>query len=772
MSTKELVFELIGVDRASHTFEKVTAAVETQSKSMGRLQKTGAIAGKALLVGFAGVAAGGYMASKAAAEDQASQAALAKQLGNVTGASHEQIDATDEWIKKQALATGISVEQLRPALQKLATSTGDLGKAQGELSEAMDVSAGSGKSLDMVATALVKVNNGSATGLAKLGVVTKTTAKDTAALQAANVGVKSAQLAYTEAVKAHGAHSAQASIASDKLRIAQQKVGEAQEKTKSTTISASDAMAQLAKKYGGDAAAAAQTNAGKQKVLGVEMHELVIQIGTGLLPVMQKLTEIGLQVVHYTSEHTHEAGLLLVGIGALLTVITAVSLATKVYAAGQAVWAAGTKVVTAGQWLLNAALDANPIGLVIIAIAALVAALVIAYKHSDTFRAIVDKTFTFIGKVVPQVIGTVVGFVKDHWGLLVSIIGGPMGLIVVQVIKHWDTIRGAVSAAVDFVVGEAKGFAKFASQVIDDVGDVVTFFKKLPGKITGFLDDLPGDMKTIGGQIVEGLKQGIEDLAYKVWDAVQSIVDKIPKKIRQIMGISSPSKVTYELGQFIGQGLADGISSKQSAAEAAAQKLTDKMKAKLSTLKDAFKSLKTSVADAFDNKALDSKATDAILDKDTGAVTTPAMSASQNYLASLSKTSGTLGALKAAFKKLEGWGLTPQFLGGLVQSGNSDLILDLANDQATAMQAASLAGGNASMAAALGGGVAQDTYGDDIADVQDKLHPSKGGKGKGGPAAREEVYELHVHLDVDGKTTQTSLLRLKRLNGGKQLGLA
>lgn len=48
---------------------------------------------------------------------------------------------------------------------------------------------------------------------------------------------------------------------------------------------------------------------------------------------------------------------------------------------------------TAAQWLLNAALFANPVGLVVLAIAGLIALFVLAYKKSDTFREFVDKTW-------------------------------------------------------------------------------------------------------------------------------------------------------------------------------------------------------------------------------------------------------------------------------------------------------------------------------------------------------------------------------------------
>ncbi|WP_265485614.1 NlpC/P60 family protein [Lactiplantibacillus plantarum] len=50
------------------------------------------------------------------------------------------------------------------------------------------------------------------------------------------------------------------------------------------------------------------------------------------------------------------------------------------------------KVAAAGQWLLNAAMDANPIGIAVIAIAALTAGLILAYKHIKPFREWVNKT--------------------------------------------------------------------------------------------------------------------------------------------------------------------------------------------------------------------------------------------------------------------------------------------------------------------------------------------------------------------------------------------
>lgn len=60
---------------------------------------------------------------------------------------------------------------------------------------------------------------------------------------------------------------------------------------------------------------------------------------------------------------------------------------SKAMIAAQVAWSAITKTVTAAQWLLNAALMANPIGLVIAAIAALIAAGVLLYKNWDKITA-------------------------------------------------------------------------------------------------------------------------------------------------------------------------------------------------------------------------------------------------------------------------------------------------------------------------------------------------------------------------------------------------
>ena len=107
---------------------------------------------------------------KAAIEDEKAQTSLRKTLENVTGATDAQVAATERFITQTALASGIADDQLRPSLDRLVRATGDLEKAQKLQALALNVAAGSGKSLQTVTEALSKAQEGNLSGLTRLGV--------------------------------------------------------------------------------------------------------------------------------------------------------------------------------------------------------------------------------------------------------------------------------------------------------------------------------------------------------------------------------------------------------------------------------------------------------------------------------------------------------------------------------------------------------------------------------------------------------------------------
>jgi phage-related protein len=139
-----------------------------------KLGKFGKVAGAAFAA--AGVAAAAYAGKllvdgvKSAIEDEAAQAKLATTLSNVTGATNSQIAAVESQILKTSLLTGLTDDELRPSFERLVRATGDSDAALKLQATAIDVAAGSGKSLEAVTNAMAKAQEGNAGALAKLGI--------------------------------------------------------------------------------------------------------------------------------------------------------------------------------------------------------------------------------------------------------------------------------------------------------------------------------------------------------------------------------------------------------------------------------------------------------------------------------------------------------------------------------------------------------------------------------------------------------------------------
>ena len=129
------------------------------------------VVGPALIA--AGAAAGAFAIKlgvdgvKAAAEDQAAMEKLAQTLENLNLA-HD-TTAVENYITELERSLGIADTELRPAYDRLIRSIGDTAKANEALALALDVSVGTGKSLDAVVQALGRAYDGNTQGLSRLG---------------------------------------------------------------------------------------------------------------------------------------------------------------------------------------------------------------------------------------------------------------------------------------------------------------------------------------------------------------------------------------------------------------------------------------------------------------------------------------------------------------------------------------------------------------------------------------------------------------------------
>ena len=127
--------------------------------------------------------------------------------------------------------------------------------------------------------------------------------------------------------------------------------------------------------------------------------------------------------------------------------------------------AAAAKVMAAGQWLLNAALAANPIGLVILAIVALIGIFVLAYNKVGWFRAAVDAAWSGIKIAISAVVNW---FMNTAWPILQRVIGFIVGYYRLM----WTV------------------FSSVVGWIMDKGGALVGWFADLPGKVSGAVSGL------------------------------------------------------------------------------------------------------------------------------------------------------------------------------------------------------------------------------------------------------------------------------------------
>lgn len=214
---------------------KAGLAQAEQAAGSFQNQMTSLSKGVAGALGTAAVINFGKASVSAALEDAEAQAVLARTLKNVTSATDGSIAAVEEYIAKTQAATGVLDDELRPAYANLVRATKDNSDAQSLLNLALDVSTGTGKSVESVSMALAKAYMGNTTALSKLGIATKDAAGN--------------------------------ALSFDKIQQ------------------------QLNQTFGGATAEAADTAAGQMRIAQAAFADLQEEVGAALIPALMALVE-------------------------------------------------------------------------------------------------------------------------------------------------------------------------------------------------------------------------------------------------------------------------------------------------------------------------------------------------------------------------------------------------------------------------------------------------------------------------------------------------
>jgi len=241
-----------------------------------------------------------------------------------------------------------------------------------------------------------------------------------------------------------------------------------------------------------------------------------------------------------------------------------------------------TKAFTIVQAALNFVMALNPFFLVVIAIVALIAVFIIAYKKSETFRKIVDAAFQGIKKAAVTVFNFVKDFLTGIWNFLKGLfekgvafiknVWAGIGLIFTKTKEVFDKVLGFFSGLwskiwgfISVIPGKLLAFGKSLMQkILDGLNAgwtwVKGFFSGLWGKIWGLISGIAGKMLDFGKSLMSGIVDGINAGWQWVKNALGDLLGKVlPTWAKKLLGIASPSKVFRSLGQNVSQGFALGI---------------------------------------------------------------------------------------------------------------------------------------------------------------------------------------------------------------------
>jgi TP901 family phage tail tape measure protein len=300
------------------------------------------------------------------------------------------------------------------------------------------------------------------------------------------------------------------------------------------------------------------------------IHDAAIEIGNKLAP---KIAEMNKRIQGFNLQPIINAfGWLIdngVTIASIAAAIAAGMAAWKVTSTidtlvkGFKVWRAATQGVSLAQAALNLVMSANPIGLIVTAVAALVAGLVVLWNTNEKFREFVTGAWQSIKEVGISVFGGIGTFItktlpEAFWNLL-GFIGGIKDTLI-------SLIVGPILTALDWLNALIPRFNQWVADTVQTIKDKFS------------------DMKEIGKDIVRGLWEGIKAMGSWITGKVKSFFSGITKTVKGVLGISSPSKVFKGIGTYTVEGMVEGIESASDRLYQAAQSMGNVALAGVSTV--------------------------------------------------------------------------------------------------------------------------------------------------------------------------------------------
>lgn len=478
-----LVVKVIGdTSNAQKDIDKASGRYDKFASGMRKMAVPAAIAGAAVI-------AFGKQAFDAASRTQQAMGAVDTVFGKSAGQ-----------IKRWASGAADSVGLAKSEYGELASLIGAQLK---NLGVPMDQVAGKTNDLVKMGADLAATYGG-------------TTAEAVEALSAVLKGETDPIEKYGISIKQATIDAEMAAEGTDKLTGAQAKAARTQATMNLLTKQAGPALGAFARE--------ADTAAGQQQRMTANIENAKSALGQGLLPVVALFANKLAVVAKWVEKNSTLVAVLVGILGALAGAVLVINAALKVYEATLIV----VQAVQKATWLTN------PIGLVVVAIIALVAAIVLAYKKSETFRKIVDKTWA----VIKAGAAAVAAFVRRVFSALWSAVSAYVrayGLVVRVVMS---AIRSAVSAVTSWVRSAWQGMTSMMSSAIRNVNQAAAaVWSAIRSGIASVVDkvsELVGWLKKV---VIPPLPPGAFD---KVRQSIEWLIDKVQDLIGWLGRIKVP----------------------------------------------------------------------------------------------------------------------------------------------------------------------------------------------------------------------------------------
>lgn len=170
-------------------------------------------------------------------------------------------------------------------------------------------------------------------------------------------------------------------------------------------------------------------------------------------------------------------------------------------------------------------------------------------------KDLIVTAFNFYYGIISAVLGAIWGVVSKVGGTILGFLGGLIG--------------GVVEVAKNIVGGLFNGLGTASSGIGKWIHDnIVTPLMNVFNGATKWLYD-------IGKSIIQGLINGIKDMVGEIGKAAGNISKTVQDKVKNLLGIHSPSRVFMELGRNVALGFANGITAAQNVAADAVSTLAN-----------------------------------------------------------------------------------------------------------------------------------------------------------------------------------------------------